>query len=84
VLASGAKLSGCTVHLADEGYDSGPIIAQRTVAVLPGDTAATLADRVQAAERELYPLVLQGFADGRIHVDSNGAVNVDPRVLIEG
>ncbi len=82
VLASGVKLSGCTVHLTDEHYDSGPIIAQRTVAVLPGDTPESLSARVQAAERELYPLVLQSYADGRIRVSEDGAVSVDPRVLI--
>ncbi|MCC7478752.1 phosphoribosylglycinamide formyltransferase [bacterium] len=83
VLASGAKVSGCTVHLTDEHYDSGPIIAQRTVAVLPDDTPETLSARVQAAERELYPLVLQGFADGRIRISAEGAVELDPRVLTQ-
>lgn len=63
VLASGASESGCTVHLVDEQYDHGPIVAQSRVAVLPGDTPASLAARVGEAERELYPRVIQQVAD---------------------
>jgi phosphoribosylglycinamide formyltransferase 1 len=63
VLAAGVAESGCTVHLVDAEYDHGPIVAQARVPVLPGDTADTLAERVQAAERELYPQVLQTIAD---------------------
>lgn len=59
VLAAGERESGCTVHLVDLQYDHGPIVAQRRVPVLPGDTPDTLAERVQAAERELYPEVVQ-------------------------
>jgi phosphoribosylglycinamide formyltransferase-1 len=55
VLASGAKESGCTVHLVDDTYDTGPILLQRSVPVLPGDTPEALAARVQADEREAYP-----------------------------
>jgi phosphoribosylglycinamide formyltransferase-1 len=55
VLASGAKISGCTVHLVDDTYDTGPIILQRTVDVEVGDTPESLAAKVQAAEREAYP-----------------------------
>jgi phosphoribosylglycinamide formyltransferase-1 len=55
VLAAGETESGCTVHLVDDTYDTGPMLLQRRVPVLPGDTADTLADRVQAAEREALP-----------------------------
>jgi formyltetrahydrofolate-dependent phosphoribosylglycinamide formyltransferase len=55
VLAAGETESGCTIHITDEEYDHGPIILQRAVPVLPDDTPDTLADRVQAAEREAYP-----------------------------
>ena len=55
VLAAGETESGCTVHITDEEYDHGPIILQRTVPVLPDDTPDTLAERVQAAERDAYP-----------------------------
>lgn len=58
VIAHGAKISGCTVHLVAGGYDSGPILAQQAVDVAPGDSADTLQARVQAAECELYPLAL--------------------------
>jgi formyltetrahydrofolate-dependent phosphoribosylglycinamide formyltransferase len=63
VLASGATESGCTVHIADEQYDHGPIVTQRRVPVLPDDTPEALAARVGQAERELYPYVIQQVAD---------------------
>jgi phosphoribosylglycinamide formyltransferase-1 len=58
-LAHGVKLSGCTVHLVDEGLDSGPIVVQRAVPVLDDDTAATLAARILAAEHAAYPEALR-------------------------
>jgi len=63
VLAAGETETGCTVHLVDDQYDHGPIIAQARVPVLPNDTPDTLAERVMAAERELYPQVIQQVAD---------------------
>ena len=63
VLAAGEVESGCSVHLVDEEYDHGPIVAQRRVPVLPDDTVETLTERVGAAERELYPEVIQNVAD---------------------
>ncbi len=68
VLTSGAKISGCTVHFVDNQYDHGPIIVQRTVPVLEGDTTDSLAARVFAAECELYPSVINLIADGDIKV----------------
>jgi phosphoribosylglycinamide formyltransferase 1 len=58
VLAAGAKESGCTVHLVDDEYDGGPILAQVRVPVLPGDTPETLAARVLTEEHRLLPAVL--------------------------
>jgi phosphoribosylglycinamide formyltransferase-1 len=55
VLAAGVRESGCTVHYADNSYDTGPILVQKTVPILPGDTPETLAARVFAAECEAYP-----------------------------
>ena len=55
VLAAGETESGCTVHLVDDTYDTGPVVLQARVPVLPGDTPDTLAERVQAAEREALP-----------------------------
>jgi len=69
VLSYGARVSGATVHFVDEHYDHGPIILQEAVPVLGGDTADSLAERVQAKERELYPKAIQLFAEGRLHVD---------------
>ena len=54
-LAAGASETGCTVHLATLEMDAGPILAQRAVPVLPGDTEETLHERIKVVERELYP-----------------------------
>lgn len=69
VLDYGAKISGATVHFVDELYDHGPIIMQESVPVCSDDTADTLAERVQALERELYPRAIQLFAEGRLRVE---------------
>lgn len=61
-LAAGDAVTGCTVHYVDEGVDTGEIIAQREVPVLPGDTAETLQARIQTAEHELLPAVIASFA----------------------
>jgi phosphoribosylglycinamide formyltransferase 1 len=68
VLDSGAKVSGCTVHFVDNQYDHGPIIAQRSVPVLDGDTPESLAARVFAEECELYPTVINRIADGDVKI----------------
>lgn len=60
-LAAGETLTGCTVHYVDAGIDSGEIIAQRKVPVLPNDTPESLHARIQMAERELYPEVIGRF-----------------------
>lgn len=54
-LSYGVKVTGCTVHWVDQGVDTGPILAQRAVPVLEGDTVASLHQRIQEAERSLYP-----------------------------
>jgi formyltetrahydrofolate-dependent phosphoribosylglycinamide formyltransferase len=69
VLDYGAKLSGCTVHFADNQYDHGPVILQRAVPVLDDDTAETLAARVFAAECEAYPEALRLLAAGRVTIE---------------
>lgn len=70
----GVKVTGCTVHFVDQGIDSGPILGQETVSVLPEDTAATLHERIQQAERRLYPKVVAALAEGRIAVRGRQAV----------
>jgi phosphoribosylglycinamide formyltransferase 1 len=67
-LTYGVKVSGCTVHFADEEYDHGPIILQRVVPVLDQDTPARLAERVAIEERQAYPEAIQLFAEGRLQV----------------
>lgn len=65
----GAKVAGCTVHFVDAGTDTGPIIGQEAVPVLDSDTAATLHERIQQAERRLYPAVVAALAGGRVRVE---------------
>jgi phosphoribosylglycinamide formyltransferase-1 len=69
VIRHGCRVSGCTVHLLDEKYDSGPIIAQKCVPVEPDDTPEVLAVRVQAAEHELYPQCLSWLANDELRVE---------------
>ncbi len=68
VLESGVKVSGCTVHFADNHYDHGPIILQRTVPVLDDDTPATLAARVFQQECAAYPQAIRLFAAGKLAI----------------
>jgi len=68
VLASGTAISGCTIHVVNEIPDGGPIVAQAAVPVLAGDTPETLAARVQAEERRLYPEVVRWWAQGRLEL----------------
>ena len=67
-LAAGVKVSGCTVHFADNEFDHGPIILQRTVPVLDDDTAETLSQRVFQAECEAFPEAIELFAAGRLQL----------------
>ena len=64
-LAAGEKMTGCTVHFVDAGVDSGEIIAQREVPILPNDSPASLHERIQRAERELFPAVIGKLAAQR-------------------
>jgi phosphoribosylglycinamide formyltransferase-1 len=68
-LETGVKVSGCTVHFADDRYDTGPIILQRVVPVLDDDTPEVLAARVFAAECEAYPEALRLIAEKRLRVE---------------
>ena len=70
----GVKVTGCTVHFVDQGIDSGPILGQETVPVLGDDTAATLHERVQQAERRLYPQVVRALAESRVTVKGRQTV----------
>jgi phosphoribosylglycinamide formyltransferase-1 len=62
----GAKMTGVTVHFVDQGIDTGPIIAQETVPILPGDTPESLHARIQVVERKIYLEVIGALARGHI------------------
>ena len=69
VINAGCKVSGATVHFADNQYDNGPIILQKAVPVLEDDTAQTLAARVCQAERQIYPEAIRLFQQGRLRIE---------------
>lgn len=69
VLDAGCKVSGCTVHFADNIYDNGPIILQKAVPVLEDDTPETLAERVREQERTAYPEAVRLFAEDRLRIE---------------
>ncbi|HEV7927912.1 MAG TPA: phosphoribosylglycinamide formyltransferase [Verrucomicrobiae bacterium] len=70
----GAKMTGVTVHFVDQGIDTGPIIAQESVPILPGDTPESLHARIQETERKIYPAVIGALARGRISVQGRRTV----------
>jgi phosphoribosylglycinamide formyltransferase-1 len=76
VLEAGAKISGCTVHFVRAAMDTGPIVAQAAVPVLPGDTEDSLAGRVLAAEHRLYPHALRLVASGAVRVEGETVVGL--------
>ena len=68
-LADGAKVTGCTVHFVDEGVDTGPILAQREIAILADDDEESLSERVKKLEHQLYPEVIDAFVEGQFEYD---------------
>ena len=70
----GAKFSGCTVHFVDAGMDTGPIIIQAVVPVLPDDTEDALSARILKQEHRIYPEAVRLFAEGKIEVDGRRVV----------
>lgn len=76
---AGVKVTGVTVHFANEVYDDGSIIAQRPVYVREGWTEEDLEAAIHDVEHELYPTVVQMIAEGRVHVCDNGKTQVDGR-----
>ena len=68
-LEYGVRFSGCTVHFVDEGMDTGPILLQAVVPVLPDDNEDTLADRILVQEHRLYPQALELVARGKIRIE---------------
>ncbi|HEY3964656.1 MAG TPA: phosphoribosylglycinamide formyltransferase [Planctomycetaceae bacterium] len=82
VLARGAKLSGCTIHFADNHYDHGPIIVQSAVEVRDDDTADTLAARVFAAECRAYPEAIRQYAQGHLEITGNRVIRLDSAGIV--
>ena len=66
-IQSGVKISGCTVHLVDSGVDTGMILAQREVKIIPGETIQTLQDKIKKIEHEIYPKTLDLLCEGQYH-----------------
>ena len=73
----GAKVTGCTVHFADEGIDTGPIIAQRVVRIENADTSESVHEKIQEQEHDVYPKVIEAIALGKVTLQGR-------KVLIEG
>lgn len=70
----GVKVTGCTVHFVDEGLDSGPVIAQKHVAVLDNDTFETLSERILIQEHILYPNCVKLFSEKRLLVEGRRVI----------
>lgn len=71
-IAHGVKITGVTVHVVDGGMDTGPIIAQRAVAIAEDDTSETLEAKIHPVEHELYPAVIRAIREGRVSVSGDG------------
>ena len=80
-LRQGARVSGCTIHFVDESVDGGPIILQKAVPILPGDTEESLAARILEQEHLLLPLAVRLFAEGRLSLDGR-RVRIDTTGIV--
>ena len=85
-LDAGVKITGCTVHLVDEGVDTGKILAQAAVPVLPGDDRASLHARIQRAEHGLLPEIIHAIANAKMRLDggllSRTEIDEDARIIV--
>lgn len=81
-LRYGVRFAGCTVHFVDAGTDTGPVIAQAVVPVLPSDDEHALAARILVEEHRLLPSVLGAIAAGRVTVERTGEPGARPRVRV--
>jgi phosphoribosylglycinamide formyltransferase-1 len=68
-IAYGVKVAGCTVHFVDEMMDSGPIIIQKCVPVLPDDDEDRLSERILYEEHKCYPYAVKLFCEDRLRID---------------
>jgi len=78
VIDSGVKISGCTVHFADNAYDTGPIILQKTMPVLDNDTPEALAARIFQIECKALPEAIELYAQGRLRIDGRRVRILEP------
>ncbi len=83
VVASGAKVSGVTVHFVDEEYDRGPIVAQAVVPVQPDDTSETLAKRILKEEHQILPKVVAALCREEIRWRDDGVPYIDYSIITE-
>ena len=70
----GVRITGCTVHFADEEFDRGPIVIQAAVPVLQGDDGDAVAHRILRFEHRIYPQAIQWYAQGRLHIDGRHVI----------
>jgi phosphoribosylglycinamide formyltransferase-1 len=82
-LDAGEHLHGTTIHFVTEALDSGPLIAQAQVTVLPQEDAESLASRVLKKEHQLYPLVIRWYAEKRLRLNEYGEVILDNQKLLQ-
>jgi phosphoribosylglycinamide formyltransferase-1 len=75
-IEEGCKVTGCTVHFVTQELDHGPIIAQATVPILPGDTEETLAARVLAREHLLYPRAVRWVVEDLLRVEGQAVTHL--------
>jgi phosphoribosylglycinamide formyltransferase-1 len=78
-LQAGVKVSGCTVHVVDEGTDTGPIVVQAAVPVLDGDDEQSLASRILAQEHRCYPWAIRLWAEGRVAIEGRRVLISDAK-----
>ena len=74
-LEAGVRITGCTVHLVDSGVDTGPILAQAAVPISPHDNVCTLVARIQRAEHQLLPNVIDWIASGQLQLEPTPKYN---------
>ena len=82
-LLHGVKITGCTVHFVDEATDGGPILVQAAVPVLPGDTEATLADRIHLEEHRIYPMAVRWIASRLVATEGRRTI-VEAKPAVSG
>jgi phosphoribosylglycinamide formyltransferase-1 len=84
-VAYGVRISGCTVHFADAHFDTGPVIIQAAVPVLPDDDETSLAARILQQEHKIYPQAIQWYAQGRLVIEGRRVrvINARPPTIAE-